>query len=374
MSKRKTGRLKKSRRSTHGERSLFLMIGLVLSLTMAGGIWAQWRSLSAATTPEDEVVFPQGEAGAAASPTPALRQEHIYAGGRLLATDIPSPPELTDIGIWRPGTGTWYILNSANGTYIGQLWGTNGDQPVQADYDVDGNSDFAVWRPGNGTWYVLKSSDGAVYGPQWGQSTDKPVPGNYGGDEKTDFAVWRQSTATWYVLMNSTSVETITKQWGASADTPVPGDYDGDGRTDFAVFRPNDNGTGNSVWRILKSSDGEQLEIQWGLNGANGVNADKPVPGDYDGDGRTDIAVFRPTNRTWIIRKSSDGAALYQQWGLSTDEPVPGDYDHDGKTDIAVRRASTNTWYIRKSSNALMMNAQWGMAGDIAVPGAYNRW
>lgn len=358
------------------------MIGLMLSLTIAGGIWAQWRSLHPSTAPnlitstsqpQDQPEFPQGSLEASASPTP-LRKEYIYANGRLVATDTPAAPDLTNIGVWRPSNGGWYILNSADGTYIGQLFGMSGDQPVQADYDADNKLDFAVWRPSNGTWYFLKSSDGSVvYGPQWGLSTDKPVQGNYGGDERADYAVWRPSNGTWYVRTNSATSDTITQQWGLSTDKPVPADYDGDGRTDFAVFRSNDNGAGNSAWHILKSSDGERMDVQWGSNGTNGTNADVPMPGDYDGDGRTDIAVFRPTNGTWHIRRSSDGSYVAQQWGYGTDEPVPGDYDGDGKWDVAVRRAST-TWYIRKSSTGLMMTAQWGMAGDMVVPGAYNRW
>jgi len=106
--------------------------------------------------------------------------------------------------------------------------------------------------------------------------------------------------------------------------------------------------------------------VQWG-NGA-----DITVPGDYDGDGRTDVAVFRPANGTWFIVKSSTRTAIGVQWGNGADVPVPGDYDGDGKTDLAVYRPSGGTWFIRQSSTgyATSVSFQWGLSSDIPVPNA----
>jgi hypothetical protein len=77
----------------------------------------------------------------------------------------------------------------------------------------------------------------------------------------------------------------------------------------------------------------------------------------------------------WYILNSSNGSVKSQTWGASggapfNDVPVPGDYDGDGKTDIAIWRASTGTWYILNSSNGSVKSQTWGAAAfnDIPVP------
>ena len=150
---------------------------------------------------------------------------------------------------------------------------------------------------------------------------------------------------------------------GLSTDVPVPADYDGDGKTDPAVFR-----IGTREWMIGLSSNGSTVRYAWGLG------TDVPVPGDYDGDGKTDLAVFRPSTGTWYILQSSTSYTTYvvQPWGLGTDVPVPGDYDGDGKTDLAVFRPSTSTWYILYSSTGTFAAIPWGTAQDVVAPGDYD--
>jgi hypothetical protein len=131
----------------------------------------------------------------------------------------------------------------------------------------------------------------------------------------------------------------------------VVSDFDGDGKTDAALYTAS-----SGLWTIESSVTGAASYTQFGLP------EDIMVPGDYDGDGKTDIAVWRPSNGYWYILGSSSGFMAIP-FGLSTDIPVPGDYDADGKTDIAVWRPSNGVWYVMQSTLG-MKYMQWGTSGD----------
>jgi hypothetical protein len=264
----------------------------------------------------------------------------------------------TDVTVYRPGTGEWYIRRSSTSSLLTIAWGMSGDVPVVGDYDGDGQSDVAVYRPSTGAWYVRGSSTSTLLTVTWGAGDDVPVPGDYDGDGKTDIAVYRPSTGTWYVLRSSTSTQ-LTVSWGGDGDVPVRGDFDGDGKMDIAVYRP---ATGE--WSVLQSSTSTLLVVAWGGFG------DTPVPADYDGDGKTDIGVYRPGTGMWYLGKSSTNwtTSSTYQWGTREDLPVPGDYDGDGKTDIAAYRPSSGTWFVLTSStNSSTGDIQWGGAVDIPV-------
>jgi len=143
--------------------------------------------------------------------------------------------------------------------------------------------------------------------------------------------------------------------WTTASASSTVVDFDGDGRSDIAVYR--DGG-----WFIRRSSDAGMTSVSWG------IAQDIPVPADYDGDGKADIAVYR--NGDWFILRSSDGGVTSLGWGIPQDIPVPADYDGDGKTDIAVYR--NGDWFILRSSDGGMTSLAWGIPQDIAVPADYD--
>jgi hypothetical protein len=260
----------------------------------------------------------------------------------------------TDVSVFRPSNGTWYLLRSTAG-FTGVGFGQSGDRPVPGDYDGDGKTDVAVYR--QGAWYRLNSSTGGFVAQNFGTAGDIPVPGRYDNDNRTDLAVFRPSNGTWYVL-RSTDGGLTSQQFGQNGDTPVSGDYDGDGRTDFTIFRP-----ANGTWYVQQTSAGF-TSVQFGANG------DRPTPGDYDGDNKTDVAVFRPSTGVWYLQRSLSGFASVN-WGTNGDQPSAGDYDGDNKSDIAVFRPSAGTFYILQSLSNSLRSEQFGTNGDLSVPAAY---
>jgi len=282
--------------------------------------------------------------------------------------------------VFRRSTGEWYVRG-----ITGVQFGMRGDIPVPGDYDGDLKMDVAVYRPSTGVWWILSSSNASTTCVQWGNpgSRDVPLPADYDGDGKTDVAIYRPETGVWWLLKASANFSyssARTLQWGnpGSEDVPVPGDYDGDGRADLAIWRP-----GTGVWWLLRSSSDYSYAgartVQWGV----GAERDVPVPADYDGDGTTDIAVWRPRTGTWWVLRSRDeyswGTALTVQWGVGSleDVPVPADHDGDGRADLAIYRPGSASWYVRCSAGeyTTYWNFQYGdrSQGDVPVgPGIVN--
>jgi len=150
-----------------------------------------------------------------------------------------------------------------------------------------------------------------------------------------------------------------TSVQGTLSGTAVS-NFDGDEKSDVAVFRPS-----TGTWFSLKSTDGSFQSYQFGSTG------DKPVAGDYDGDGKNDYAVWRPSNGFWYVINSSTGSFFAVQFGTNGDVPVVGDYDGDGKSDYAVYRPSNGVWYQLKSTEGFGA-VQFGNSTDKTAQGDYD--
>jgi hypothetical protein len=264
----------------------------------------------------------------------------------------------TDVSVFRPSNGAWYLLLSAANGFSGMLFGQSGDKLAPADFDGDGKTDVSVFR--EGVWYRINSTTNSFAAFQWGQANDVPVPGDFDGDGRADFAVFRPSNGTWYRINSSTN-QFVAAQFGTSEDKPQIADFDGDSRTDLAVFRPS---TGS--WYVLRSSNNSFAAAQFGGAG------DVPAVGDFDGDDKADISVYRPAAGIWYRLGSLSGNFAFQRWGLPEDKAAAGDYDGDGITDFAVFRPSQGAWYALRSQSGFFAQT-FGASSDIPTPTAFGQ-
>ena len=286
-----------------------------------------------------------------------------------------------------------HSVNFPNGEIRGQL-GIN--RPV--DFDGDGRTDHSVLRFPTGpprpiTYYNLGSTEGFMPPMLFGEaSTDFPVPGDYDGDGKDDVALYRAGATPgaqshmYYIRSSDSVVRAIP--FGNQGDQAINRDYDGDGKTDLAVFRKGAVAGDQAFWFYQGSDPATNptngiFTIHWGTTGVGTTSGDTPVPGDYDGDGKFDFAVYRfgglSPNNSYLVRRSSDLQLVIQPWGnFQTDYILPGDYDGDGKTDYcAARTSATPTvaiqWFVLQSSNGQFAPIlPFGNSSDLPVQGDYD--
>ena len=238
----------------------------------------------------------------------------------------------------------------------------------------------------NGDWklFVIDVADGDTGSISGGWSleiTPFAVPANdapvdINGDGKTDYVTIRNTgggangQATWYTSF-ADGFPTNPTDWGIASDQFVPADFDGDGKDDFAVFRPS-----SGVFYIVRSGTSTMFTEQFGQNGD-----DASVVGDYTGDNIDDLAVYRdgatPSDVSRWYYRSIGSPPGFQTipWGQGGDFPAPGDYDGDGKYDFVVQREDSNgvngRFWVRLATGT-QYSLWFGLRDDSVVPGDYD--
>jgi hypothetical protein len=257
----------------------------------------------------------------------------------------------SDLALYEPATGFWYIL----GLNVGSVSDQFGDArflPCPGDFDGDGQSDYLIYTAlYGGYWMVYYSGSQTIGAFPGGGLGCVPLRGDFDGDGQSDFGVYEEAAGNWIMLL-STSGQIEVRFFGAVGYDHVSGDFDGDGKTDPALY----NAAG-SYWFWLPA--GAQMpDFQYAQLGWPGST---PIPGDYDGDGTTDLAVYHPAHG-WKIRYSSGGEIELPVAISGT--PVVGDYDGDGKVDIAIYLPS-GLWLIALSTTGEVIQSQFGGFGGL---------
>ena len=320
------------------------------------------------------------------APNPIFHAGSIREKMRLLNEN---PPE--SIGGGSPGTNaTWYAHRADNTDMIAGFGEPSTDFFTPSDFDGDGKADLAVWRPGapsSAAFYIFRRSDNSLQTDAFGQTGDDPaIVGDYDGDGKSDVAVYRcpafgagdGQCFFYYRGSNANPNGNITYiPWGFGETFDFfvnPGDFDGDGKYDFCIQRSDPTATGAGQFVLLRSDDGGVEYVNWGKN------TDIIVPGDYDGDGKFDFMVSRTetigtSGRSYYLLERDGGGtgASPIRFGIAGDTRAPGDYDGDGKTDTAVWRPNVdpdlNFFYVLRSSDGALVSFEYGIQVDLAIAG-----
>ena len=280
---------------------------------------------------------------------------------------------------WWTTAATNPVPTSSNRTVVTGIGGTT-NPPATTNMMAA----FAI-APANGTW-TLRFRDrgagdtGTVTAASLTLLTgDPPLDHSvdFNGDGKSDWVVVRNTgggpggQATWFTQYNGAPGGS-TDPWGISSDIFAPGDYDGDGKTDVSIWRPG--APGAAAWYTLLSST-HALRVE--NFGQTGDLAD--VQGDYDNDGKEDIAVYRPGATAgapsfWYYRTAQNGPVFATQWGQNGDFSAPGDYDGDGKNDFVIQRnaggGQARFWIL--FANGSSTSLVFGTPTDVIVPGDYD--
>ena len=225
----------------------------------------------------------------------------------------------------------------------------------------------------NGTWqlYVVddESQDAGNIAGGWtleittsgGTSTwltvNAPTSGTGSATISYSFTANTGATQrTGQILINGQVVHTVVQAPTGGATVRSRSDFDGDGKTDYAVFRAG-------YWYVQRASGGF-LGAQWG------APTDQLMPGDFDGDGKTDFATYRSTatgGTNFYVILSQTLTYRGANWGITGDIARSGDFDGDGKDDLAVYRPSTLTYYALPTAGGATIIQQIGQTGDIPI-------
>ncbi|MCW5960953.1 MAG: VCBS repeat-containing protein [Pyrinomonadaceae bacterium] len=283
-----------------------------------------------------------------------------------IAVGAPDQPPATP----NSGHGAVYIFRDSNHQWLLEkvLRASDNSQANSFGYKVSLDRDICI-ASATGTGSSPNRGSGAVFafsrsGTQW---TERQIFFNQ-TDEMDDTFGNSLDLSGGTAVVGAIGGSATGQNPNGSAyiyETPLtafnaPFDFDGDGRTDHAIFRPS-----NGEWWYQRSGDSQVNVATFGSSN------DQIVPADYTGDGKTDIAIWRQSSGEWFVLRSEDLTFYSFVFGSAGDIPAPADFDGDGKTDQAVFRPSNGTWYVNRSSGGIGVE-NFGTNGDLPVPADYD--
>jgi len=272
-----------------------------------------------------------------------------------------------------------FIAEYADGSYSTKVWVGVGNPQVK----------LGVFRP-NGNQFFLDSDGNEAISVASGDETfamgmagDLPLVGDWDGDGKDETGLFRPNGNRFYLDVDGDRIFDQTQgdrlhAMGAPNDLPLVGDWNGDGKDEIGLFRPNGNRfyldvNGNGV---IDTFNGD---VQYAMGSAG----DLPLVGDWNGDGYDEIGVFHGQTNNFYLDKDGDGfivtanGDLRFAMGATGDLPIVGDWNRDGKDEIGLFRPSDNRFYLDITGDgaiAIGGGDKWivaGASGDLPLIGVW---
>lgn len=272
--------------------------------------------------------------------------------------------QVTDLVVWRPQNGMWYIKSVATGEMSAVQWGLPGDQPLfNFDLEGDGKADPLVVRPIGGSLFWFIRGEGTALVFPWGYPGDTVLTANTDGIGGDELIVYRDGL--WFIF-NPITGEATVRSWGMPGDEPLTYDYNNDGRADLAVVRRENDG--RASWFIIDST-ADVTCVNCGVSVADwGFSTDLFLAGYFTQltDSGANLIAYRPSEGHWYLRSRaradsfSDIAVI--NWGLPGSDDVPLVFQQSSGVSPMILRRPAYLWFLPEYPFGI----QWGLPGDAA--------
>ncbi len=263
------------------------------------------------------------------------------------------------------------------------LWtgpGVTRDQVVVGDFNGDGKSDFAAYTGSGGIWQICESTGTGFACENWsGPAVAIPgvIAGDFNGDGKTDLVTYTGtgSGTVWQICLAGDKVFSCSTWAGPIPNLGViAGDFNGDGLMDVAAYR------GGPTWQICLSTGNNFACSYWSGPGSSapGYIAQYVVSGDFNGDGKTDLASYTGNGGSWYYCLAGDSnfnCGFFTGPAVPRDQIVVGDFNGDGKSDFAAYIGPGDLWQICQSTSTTFVCSNWNglvASAPSVVSGDFN--
>ena len=297
--------------------------------------------------------------------TPPIADASFFAAGDFTGDNKD------DTLVYDGRFGRWWVLPSTGSAFGARQWArfstvTGWATHLVGDFNGDGRDDIASYHPSNGTWWISRSTGTRFVTTRWATFSTRTgwashLVGDFNGDGRDDIASYFPGNGTWWIS-RSTGSGFVTTRWATFSTRTgwaihLVGDFNGDGRDDIASYHPS-----NGTWWVSRSTGSSFASPRLWATFSTRTGWRHRVVGDFNGDGRDDIAQFYPGNGTWWISRSTGSAFTTTRWATlsswSSRAGLLGDYNGDGRYDLADP-GSRGSWWVGRSTGSSFSGGLW---------------